>query len=120
MESRVGELAYSGWEARIGDEARFFNFGADGRMHYPGWGAESTEWLLTNRDVRCVGIDTLGLDPGNSLEWLVHKMWMPEDKLGVEVLANLRALPPAGSTLVIGAIPLEDGSAAPGRIFAIT
>jgi kynurenine formamidase len=113
-------LVYSGWEARIGDEARFRNLGADGRMHYPGWGPEATEWLLTSRDVRCIGIDTFGLDPGNSLEFPVHKMWLPEDKLGVEVLANLGALPPTGSTLVIGAIPFEDGSAAPGRIFAMT
>jgi kynurenine formamidase len=112
-------LIHSGWDRRIGDQASFHNFGADGRMHTPGWSAEATEWLLSNRDVRCLGVDAISLDPGNSLEFPVHRMWLGEDKLGLEILAHLEKLPPIGATLVIGVVPFEKGSGAPGRIFAL-
>lgn len=112
-------LARTGWDVRAGDEARFRNAGADGRMHFPGWSPEAAEWLLTNRHVRCIGIDTLGLDAGRSLEFPVHRIWFPEDRLGLEVLTNLGKVPRSGATLVIGVVPLENGSAAPGRIFAV-
>ena len=111
-------LARTGWDVRAGDEARFRNVGPDGRMHFPGWNPEAVDWLLTNRDTRCIGIDTLGLDAGRALDFPVHRMWFPEDKLGLEVLTNLQALPPAGATLVVGTVPLEKGSAAPARVFA--
>jgi kynurenine formamidase len=111
-------LAYSGWESRIGDQARFQNFGPDGYMHFPGWSSDAADWLLTNRNVRCLGIDTLSLDLGSSIEFPVHRTWCPADKLGLEILANLNDLPPIGATLVIGAIPFEKGSGATSRVFA--
>ena len=112
-------LAYAGWDSRIHDGAKYLNFGPDGKMHAPGFSVEAADWLLSNRNVRCLGVDTISLDAASSIDYPVHRMWMPADKLGLEVLANLKALPPIGATLVIGAIPFEKGSGGPGRIFAI-
>jgi kynurenine formamidase len=112
-------LVYSGWDSRIHDRTRYLNIGPDGKMHAPGFSVAAADWLLSNRKVRCVGVDTISLDPAQSTEYPFHRMWMPADKLGLEVLANLKALPPIGATLVIGAIPFEKGSGGPGRIFAI-
>ena len=112
-------LVYSGWDSRIHDRARYLNIGPDGKMHAPGFSLEACDWLLSNRKVGCVGVDTISLDPAQSTEYPFHRMWMPADKLGLEVLANLKALPPMGATLVIGVIPFEKGSGGPGRIFAI-
>ena len=112
-------LVYSGWDSKIGDRARYLNIGPDGKMHAPGFSVEAADWLLSNRNVRCLGVDTISLDAASSAEYPVHRMWMPEDKLGLEVLANLKALPPIGATLVIGVIPFEKGSGGPGRIFAL-
>jgi kynurenine formamidase len=112
-------LMRSGWDRRIGDQARFLNFGPDGHMHTPGWSAEATDWLLTNRDVRCLGVDSLTLDPTNSIEFPVHRLLLGEDRLGLEILTRLEKLPPIGATVVIGVVPFEKGSGAPGRIFAL-
>jgi len=113
-------LVHTGWDSRVSDPARFLNVGPDGKMHAPGFSVEATDWLLSSRNVRCLGVDTISLDPANSTEFPVHRMWMPADRLGLEILTNLKLLPPIGATLVIGAIPFEKGSGAPGRIFAIT
>ena len=126
FESAVGRipdgaavLMRSGWDRRIGDQARFHNIGSDGRMHTPGWSAEATDWLLTNRDVRCLGVDALTLDATHSLEFPVHRLLLGEDRVGLEILTHLENLPPIGATLIIGVVPFEKGSGAPGRFFAL-
>lgn len=121
LPDRGAVLMYSGWDARIGDEGTMRNIGPDGRMHTPGWSPEAIDWLLSNRNVSCIGTDTLSLDTGvTTFDFPVHKAWLPADKLGIEVLANLGKVPRAGWTLVVGVVPLEQGSGGPGRIFAIT
>jgi kynurenine formamidase len=75
--------------------------------------------LLTNRDVRCLGVDSLTLDPTNSIEFPVHRLLLGEDRLGLEILTHLEKLPSVGATVVIGVVPFEKGSGAPGRIFAL-
>jgi kynurenine formamidase len=117
--SLAAVLVYTGWDSRITDHAEFLNIGPDGKMHQPGFSIEAADWLLSDRDVRCVGIDTISLDPAHSTEYPFHRMWMPADRLGLEILANLKALPPIGATLVIGAVPYEKGSGGQGRFFAI-
>ena len=88
-------------------------------MHTPGWSTEATDWLLTNRDVRCLGVDSLTIDATQSYEFPVHRLLLGEDRLGLEILTHLEKLPPLGATLIIGVVPLEKGSGAPGRFFAL-
>jgi kynurenine formamidase len=40
------------------------------------------------------------------------------DRYGVENLAHLDRIPPAGATLVVGLIPFEEGSGGQARVFA--
>ncbi|HSO01417.1 MAG TPA: cyclase family protein, partial [Gaiellaceae bacterium] len=53
---------YSGWESRVGSEAAYRNVGADGLQHFPGFGKAAVEWLLAERDIAGIGVDTLSLD----------------------------------------------------------
>jgi kynurenine formamidase len=89
-----------------------------GTLHFPGFGAEATEWLLRRRGIRSLGVDTLSIDPGNSTSFDTHLILTGADRYGLENLANLDRLPRRGATVVVGLIPYEQGSGGQARIFA--
>ena len=59
-------VMWTGWQERWGDPAAYFNADAEGVLHFPGISVEATEWLIENRDLGGLGIDTLGVDPGST------------------------------------------------------
>jgi kynurenine formamidase len=109
---------YSGWESRVGDPDAFKNTGADGKYHFPGFGAEALEVLLTERQITGIGVDTLSLDPGISATFDVHKRLLGADRYGLENVANLSKIPPRGASVVVGVVPWEEGSGGPCRLLA--
>lgn len=109
---------YSGWESRVGSEAAYRNVGADGKQHFPGFGKAAAEWLLAERDIAGIGVDTLSLDHGASTTFDTHLTVLGADRYGIENLANLAKVPPRGATIVVGLIPWEHGSGGPARVFA--
>lgn len=115
---RAAVLMYSGWEAQIGDEAAYRNIGADGKHHFPGFGKDAAEWLLEQRDITALGVDTLSLDNGPSQTFDVHRLLLGADRYGLENLANLKNIPPRGTTIFIGLVPWEEGSGGPCRVVA--
>jgi len=108
----------SGWEARVDSEAAYRNVGADGLQHFPGWDADTAEWLVEERAATGFGVDTLSLDPGNSTTFAAHLTILSANRYGIENLANLRRMPPRGATLYVGLVPWEQGSGGPARILA--
>ncbi len=111
-------LMYSGWGAKVGDPDAYRGTDASGTLHFPGFGAEATEWLLQRRRIRSLGVDTLSIDPGNSETFETHLTLLGADRYGMENLANLRRMPRRGATIVVGLIPFEEGSGGQARIFA--
>jgi kynurenine formamidase len=111
-------LMHSGWAAKVGDPAAYRNPDAAGTLHFPGFGAEATEWLLRRRRIRSVGVDTLSTDPGNSTTFETHLLVAGADRLGLENLANLDRIPRRGATIVVGLIPYQEGSGGQARILA--
>jgi kynurenine formamidase len=112
-------LMRSGWAARYSDAAAFANVDASGVAQFPGFGLEAAQWLLAERDVAGLGVDTLSLDHGPSPNFAVHMAFLPTQRWGLECLANLDQLPPSGATLFIGAPKIEHGSGAPARVLAL-
>ncbi len=108
----------SGWQARVGSEAAYRNVGADGLQHFPGFGKDAVQWLLAERDIAGIGVDTLSLDPGKSATFDTHVTVLNANRYGIENLANLSEVPPRGATIVVGLIPWNEGSGGPARIFA--
>jgi kynurenine formamidase len=111
-------LMHSGWAARVGDPAAYRGTDADGVLHFPGFSVEACEWLLRRRRVRCLGVDTLSIDPGESSTFDTHLTLLGADRYGLENLANLQDLPPSGATVVVGLLPLRKGSGGPARVLA--
>lgn len=111
-------LMYSGWETRVGSEEAYRNADASGTYHFPGFGVEAVEWLLVNRNIRAIGVDTLSLDPGNSTTFDSHVTLLAADRYGLENVANLATIPARGATIFVGLIPWEEGSGGPCRVLA--
>lgn len=109
---------YSGWEARVGSEAAYRNLGADGLQHFPGFGKAAVDWLLAERSITGIGVDTLSLDHGASTTFDTHFTVLGADRYGIENLANLSRIPPRGASLYVGLVPWEEGSGGPCRVIA--
>ncbi len=108
----------SGWDARVGSEAAYRNTDASGTMHFPGWSADAVDWLVDERKIGAIGVDTLSLDPGNATAFVAHVALLAANRFGIENLANLGKIPPEGATAIVGVIPWEDGSGGPARVVA--
>jgi kynurenine formamidase len=110
---------YSGWDARIGDAARFLNKDAKGTMHAPGFSEEVARFLVQQRDIVGAGVDTLSLDKAEAQKFVAHLALLGGGKYGVELLANLGRVPAAGATIIVGAPKHEGASGGPARVFAV-
>jgi kynurenine formamidase len=110
---------HSGWAAHVGNAAKFTGKDAGGVFHFPGFSAEAAAWLMQERQVRGIAVDTLSLDHGPSKDFKVHHAWLPSGRWGLENVANLDKVPPAGATLVVGLAKVKDATGGPVRLIAL-
>jgi kynurenine formamidase len=66
-----------------------------------------------------MAVDTLSLDHGSSADFATHYAWLPQNRWGIENIANLDKVPASGTTLVVGAPKHKGGTGGPARIFAL-
>ncbi len=116
-------LVRTGWSARWNDRAAYLGtdlVGSDAvaELHFPGIGAEAAEWLVANRGIIAVGIDTPSIDYGQSADFRAHVVLYAENISGFENVANLELLPATGSHVVALPMKIEGGSGGPLRIVA--
>ena len=109
----------SGWDRRINDAKNFVNADTSGAMHFPGFSAEAAAFLARSRQVSGIGVDTLSLDPGLDVTYAAHKAWLATGKWGVELVANLRQVPPVGATVFVGAAKVTGATGGPVRLIAV-
>ncbi len=110
---------YSGWDARVGDAKAFVNLDASNVQHYPGFNPAAAEFLVKERDIVGVGVDTLSLDFGASKDFKSHVVLLGAGKYGLENLANLAAVPPSGAMMIVGGPKHKGASGGPTRAMAI-
>ena len=91
----------SGRGASYGDWPRYL--GGDPAVpddwHFPGFHADAARWLVDNRKIHGVGVDTPSLDVGSSRDFDAHQIFTAANVWGVENLANVDLLPPTGRTI---------------------
>ncbi|NOU30251.1 MAG: cyclase family protein, partial [Polyangiaceae bacterium] len=109
---------HTGWASRIAEPGHFVNMDAGGVMHFPGFSTEAVAFLVEQRGVAGLGIDTLSIDPGRDLHYPVHKGLFAAGKWALECLANLEAVPAQGATVVVAPVKVRGASGAPARVLA--
>lgn len=117
----VGSLVVldTGWGARWSDPPRFINVGADGRMHFPGFGVEVVDLLIEQRGIAGLGIDTHGIDGGVDDTLGINRRVLEPRLLVLECLANLDQLPPISATLIVGVLRLRAGTGSPAAVLGL-
>jgi kynurenine formamidase len=110
----------AGWAKHLtGDAARFAGKDASGSFHFPGIAPEAAEWMISARRVAGLAVDTMSLDHGASKDFRTHRLWLPSGRWGLENVANLDKVPPAGATLVVGIAKVKDATGGPARLIAL-
>ncbi len=112
-------LLHTGWSRHWNNYPRYKNQDAAGKMHFPGYSAEAAKFLVDQRQVKGLGIDTLSIDYGPSKDFVVHHIVNGAGRYGLENIAHLDELPPRGFYVVAAPIKIETGSGGPVRVFAI-
>ncbi|MCH7825432.1 MAG: cyclase family protein [Acidobacteria bacterium] len=125
-EERNGELPvgaivlmYSGWSEKYDDADAYRNPDDDGRMHFPGFSEAAARFLIEERNIRGIGVDTLSVDPGAARGFAAHGVVNGNGKFHLENVANVHLLPQAGAYLIVAPIKIEGGSGGQVRIFAV-
>ena len=108
----------SGWAEKV-NTPEFRNADANGTLHFPGFHIEAAQFLLEERQVHGIAVDTLSLDYGPSPDFAVHYLWLPTNRWGLEAVANLDALPARGATLIVGGPKIAGATGGPSRLIAL-
>jgi kynurenine formamidase len=87
-------------------------------LHFPGLDPDAATWLVSQRSVKAVGIDTASIDYGQSKSFGSHVALMTHNVPAFENVDNLDRLPPTGTTIVALPVKIEGGSGGPLRIIA--
>ncbi|MBE9107649.1 cyclase family protein [Nostoc cf. edaphicum LEGE 07299] len=108
----------TGWQKKWLDKSAFLNHDAQGIPHFPGFGSDATQFLLDERQIAGVGIDTHGVDPGQDNSFTINRLVLEQPRIVLENLTNLDQLPPKGTTLAIAPLRLRGGSGSPVGVLA--
>lgn len=115
-------LLYTGWARRwsASDVARYLNLDPQGVPRVPGISPEAIAFLLNERDIRGVGLDTWvpEVTPGVLGSGDGTRPLLYGGKWQLVNLTNLDRLPAKGAKLVIAPLRVDAGSA-PARVIAI-
>jgi isatin hydrolase len=109
-------LLRTDWSRRTG--ADFLN-----DSHTPGFDPAVLRYLAHERDVKGVGVETVGTDAGQAggfdPPFPAHNIMHGAGKLGLASLANLDQLPPTGAIVIAAPLKIVQGSGSPVRVLAL-
>jgi kynurenine formamidase len=113
-------LLRTGWFKRWDKPQEYVNSGADHKLHFPGFSREAAQYLVTERKILGVGVDTLSADPGISMDFAAHHVVLKAGRINIENLGEeFGRMPLTGATLVVAPLRIEKGSGSPARVFAL-
>lgn len=109
----------SGWASRIGSVESYRNTDSGGTMHFPGFSKAAIEFMLAERSINGIAVDTLSLDHGAASVFEAHVALLSANRWGIENIGNLDAIPPSGASVFVGAPKVASGSGGPARVLAL-
>ena len=117
-------LLRTGFSRRWPDAAKYLGTAARGAdavrdLHFPGLHPDAARWLVANRQVKAVGIDTASIDYGQSTLYETHRTLFERNVPAFENLTALERLPLRGSLVVALPMKIGGGSGSPLRAIAM-
>src|SRR4051794_2538039 len=111
-------LLRTGFSQRWPDAARYLGTAERGeqavaKLHFPGLHPDAARWLVANRPIKAVGIDTASIDYGQSTLFETHRTLYAADLPAFENLTALERLPPRGAFIVALPMKIRKGTGAP-------
>jgi kynurenine formamidase len=88
-------------------------------LHFPGLHPDAARWVLANRAIRAIGIDTASIDYGPSTMFETHRTLYARDVPAFENLTSLDRLPATGAYVIALPMKIGGGSGAPLRAIAV-
>lgn len=93
--------------------------GAVAKLHFPGLHPDAARWLVENRSIDAIGIDTASIDRGQSTQYESHRILNDREIPAFENLTNLDRVPVVGAYVVALPMKIGGGSGGPLRAIAI-
>lgn len=112
-------LIRTGWGERWPDQSRYMEVDEQGQLHFPALSPPAATFLVEERSILGVGVDTPSVDPGAADGFPVHGIVNGSGLYHLENVANLDQLPEAGAYVIVAPIKIEGGSGGPVRIFGV-
>ncbi len=117
-------LLRTGFSMRWPDAARYLGTAERGdaaaaKLHFPGLHPEAARWIVANRPIKAIGIDTASIDYGPSTLFETHRILYERNIPAFENLTALERLPLTGAYVVALPMKIGGGSGAPLRAVAI-
>jgi kynurenine formamidase len=117
-------LVRTGWGARWPDRESYLGTAVTGAeavplLHFPGLHPDAARWLVEQRRIDAVGIDTPSIDYGQSTLFETHRVLYAEGIPGFENVAALDRLPATGAYVVALPMKIAGGSGAPLRMVGV-
>lgn len=88
-------------------------------LHFPGLHPDAAAWLVRERQVKAIGIDTASIDYGQSTTFETHVALLSRNVPVFENLGNLRDLPNRGFDVIALPMKIAGGTGGPLRIIAV-
>ncbi|HKQ31929.1 MAG TPA: cyclase family protein [Thermodesulfobacteriota bacterium] len=88
-------------------------------LHFPGLDPAAAKWLIENRSISAVGLDTPSIDYGQSTLFESHRTLFEHNVPAFENVANLDRLPAKGALVIALPMKIKGGSGGPLRIVAL-
>lgn len=107
------------WSELWDRPSMYINKDHSGIMHFPGFSKESIEFLIKERGIAGIGVETLSIDPGTSVDFDIHKTLFSSNKYAIENMTNIKFLPPKNFTIIAIPLRLNDGSGSPVTVIAL-
>jgi kynurenine formamidase len=105
------KITYLGTDQRGPDAIKLLSF--------PGLSPEAAQWLVDERNINAIGLDTPSIDYGQSTSFESHVSLLSKVMPAFENLTNLDQLPSKDFQVIALPMKIKDGSGGPLRIVAI-
>lgn len=87
-------------------------------LHFPGLDPAAATWLVSQRKIVMIGLDTPSIDRGQSTLFEAHQVLAAHDIAVIENLAQLEKIPEKGAWAIAMPMKIAGGSGGPARVAA--